>query len=125
MRRFRICEERGSGIDKVVFQIENFHLPAPIFEKPDGFTRVTLFARRPLGQMDKNDRVRACYQHACLKRVGREYLTNASLRQRFGIEEKNKARASRYIGEAVAEGVIKPFDENAPPRLMKYLPFWA
>jgi len=28
MRRFRICEERGSGIDKVVFQVELFQLPA-------------------------------------------------------------------------------------------------
>ena len=38
MRRFRICEERGSGIDKVVFQVELFQLPAPLFEVPDGFT---------------------------------------------------------------------------------------
>ena len=34
MRRFRICEERGSGIDKVVAQVEVFPLPAPLFEHP-------------------------------------------------------------------------------------------
>ena len=55
----------------------------------------------------------------------RDFLTNASLRERFGIEEKNKAIASRRIREAVDEGVIKPFDENAARRLMKYVPFWA
>ena len=44
MRRFRICEERGSGIDKVVSQIELFQLPAPLFEVPDGFTRAVMFA---------------------------------------------------------------------------------
>lgn len=125
MRRFRICEERGSGIDKVVLQIELLQLPAPIFEVPDGFTRAVLFAHRPLKDMDKADRVRACYLHACLKWVMRGYLTNASLRERFGVEEKNKATVSRYIREAVEADMIKPFDEDAARKLMKYVPFWA
>jgi predicted HTH transcriptional regulator len=125
MRRFRICEERGSGIDKVVFQVELYQLPAPLFEVPQGFTRVVLFAHKPLPSMGKADRVRACYLHACLKWVMREYLTNASLRDRFGVAEKNKATISRYIREAVKAGMIKPFDEDAARKLMKYVPFWA
>jgi len=125
MRRFRICEERGSGIDKVISQVELFQLPAPIFEAPDGFTRTVLFAHRPLREMDKADRVRACYLHACLKWVMRDYLTNGSLRERFGVEEKNKAAVSRYIREAVEMGMIKPFDETASRKMMKYVPCWA
>ena len=125
MRRVRICEERGSGIDKVVTQVERFQLPAPLFEVPPGSTRAVLFAHKTLANMDRAERLRACYQHACLKYVMRDFLTNASLRERFGIEEKNKATASRRIREAVGEGVIKPFDENAARRLMKYVPFWA
>ena len=125
MRRFRICEERGSGIDKVVAQVEAYQLPAPAFEVPEGFTRAVLFAHRPLNEMDKADRVRACYLHACLKWVMRDRLTNASLRKRFGVEERNKAAVSRYIREAVEDGKIKPFDEEAPKKLMKYVPFWA
>ncbi|MCB2261537.1 MAG: putative DNA binding domain-containing protein [Candidatus Thiosymbion ectosymbiont of Robbea hypermnestra] len=125
MRRFRICEERGSGIDKVIAEIEAYQLPAPFFEAPEGFTRAVLFAHRPLSKMDKADRVRACYLHACLKWVTRDYLTNASLRERFGVAEKNKATVSRYIREAVDAGKIKPFDKDAPKRLMKYIPFWA
>lgn len=125
MRRFRICEERGSGIDKVVSQIELFQLPAPLFEVPKGFTRAVLFAHRPLKDMDKADRIRACYLHACLKWVTRDYLTNASLRERFGVEEKNKATVSRYIREAVEAGMIRPFDEDAARKLMKYVPYWA
>lgn len=125
MRRFRICEERGSGIDKVVFNVELFQLPAPAFEQPEDFTRATLFAHRPLNRMDKNDRVRACYLHACLKRVMGDYLSNASLRERLGVAEKNKAAVSRYIREAVEEGMIKPFEEDAPRKFMKYLPYWA
>jgi len=125
MHRLRICEERGSGIDKVIAQIEIYQLPAPLFEVPEGFTRVVLFAHKPLIAMDKAERVRACYLHACLKYVSREFLTNASLRERFGVEEKNKAAVSRYIREAVDAGVIKPFDEDAARKLMKYVPFWA
>lgn len=125
MRRFGICEERGSGIDKVVFQVELAQLPAPLFEAPPGFTRATLFSHRPFNRMDKEGRVRACYLHACLKCVMNDYLTNSSLRERFGMEQQNNALVSRYIREALDAGLIKPFDENAPRRLMKYLPFWA
>jgi ATP-dependent DNA helicase RecG len=125
MRRFGICEERGSGIDKVVSQVELFQLPAPLFEIASGFTRVVLFAHRPLSGMDKADRIRACYLHACLKRVMSDYLTNASLRARFGIAEKNKAIVSRYIREAVESGMIRPYDQDAARKLMKYVPYWA
>jgi len=33
--------------------------------------------------------------------------------------------ASRYIREAVEDGAIKPYDEGAAKKLMKYVPFWA
>jgi predicted HTH transcriptional regulator len=125
MRRFRICEERGSGIDKVIVEIERFQLPAPLFEVPEGFTRVVLFAHRPLTDMDKADRIRACYLHACLRFVTRQSMTNASLRERFGIAEKNSATASRLIREAVTAKSIAPYDPNAAPKLMRYVPIWA
>jgi ATP-dependent DNA helicase RecG len=125
MRRVGICEERGSGIDKVVFQVEFFQLPAPLFEVPEGFTRAVLFAHKALSDMDKNDRVRACYLHACLKYVNRGYLTNTSLRERFGIEEKNIATASRLIKEAVEANFIVPYDPDTSKRYMKYVPWWA
>ena len=125
MRRLGICEERGSGIDKVVAEVEHYQLPAPLFEVPPGFTRVVLFAHRPLIEMDKNDRVRACYLHACLKYVERSFLTNAYLRERFGIKENNRATISRFIRDAVAAGMIAPHDPSAGPKHMKYVPWWA
>jgi len=125
MRRFRICEERGSGIDKVVSQVELFQLPAPLFEVPDGFTRAVLFAHKPLSEMEKADKVRACYLHACLRYMTRQPMTNTSLRERFGIEQKNSATASRLIKEATEAGVIRPYEEATSKRLMKYVPFWA
>lgn len=129
MRRFDICEERGSGIDKVVAEVERCQLPAPIFEVPPGCMRAALFGRKPLSEMDRSERVRACYLHACLRHVNREFLTNASLRKRFDINAATTASAtsiaSRYIREAVEAGRIKPLDEHAGRRRMSYVPFWA
>jgi ATP-dependent DNA helicase RecG len=125
MRRIGICEERGSSVDKVVFQTEYYQLPAPIFEVSGETTRAVLFAHRPLNRMDKDDRIRACYLHACLKYVNREYLTNTSVRERFGIEPQNIAAASRLINEAVEAKSILPYDMSAAPKLMKYIPWWA
>ena len=120
-----VCEERGSGVDKVVFQTEVFQLPAPLFEVTGESTRAVLFAHRPLTKMDKDDWVRACYLHACLKHVSRRFLTNTSVRERFGIDQQSSATASRLIREAVEEGVILPVDEDAAKKLMKYVPWWA
>lgn len=125
LRRVGICEERGSGVDKVVFQTELYQLPAPIFERDGENTRSILFAPQPLTRMDQADRVRACYLHACLKYVDRDFLTNASIRERFGIEKENSAMASRYIREAVEAGVIRAVDSDASKKYMKYVPFWA
>ncbi len=125
MRRFGVCEERGTGVDKVVFQTELYQLPAPIFEVVGENTRAVLFAHRPLTKMDQADRIRACYLHACLKYVNREYLTNSSVRERFGIDPKNIATASRMIKESVAAGEIAPYDPVAAPKMMKYIPWWA
>ena len=125
MRRAGICEERGSGVDKVVFQTEYYQLPAPIFETPEGSTRAVLFAHKVLNAMDRNDRVRACYLHACLRYVERDPMTNSSLRERFGIEEKNSAIASRIIRDAIEDEQIKPYDPAQGKKYAKYLPFWA
>ena len=125
MRRFRICEERGSGIDKVVAETERYHLPAPLFETPPDFTRVVLFARKALADMDKTERARACYLHACLKYVQRDSMTNTSVRERFGIDEKNRAIASRLIREGVEAGLVAARLPEAPPKYREYIPFWA
>ncbi|HBJ84164.1 MAG TPA: transcriptional regulator [Verrucomicrobiales bacterium] len=125
MRRIGVCEERGSGVDKVVIQTEIFQLPAPLFETTDEHTRVVLFAHREFREMDKADRTRACYLHACLRYVQRDYMTNTTLRERFGIDEKNSSMASRIIKDTVEAGLIVPYDEAAGRKYMKYLPWWA
>ena len=125
MRRAGICEERGSGIDKVVSQTELYQLPAPVFETTEEHTRVILFAHRELADMDKADRLRACYLHACLRYAQRDYMTNSTLRERFGIEPRNSATVSRIIGDTIEAGLIRAYDDSVGPKARKYLPCWA
>jgi len=125
MRRIGICEERGSGIDKVVFQTELYQLPAPLFEVIENSTKVTLFAHRSLSKMDKDDRIRATYLHACLKYVQKQYMTNSSLRERFGISKQNSAMVSRFIKESLEKKVIKLVDPDIGRKYTRYVPFWA
>lgn len=125
MRRIGICEERGSGIDKVVAQTELYQLPAPIFEQTDEHTRVVLFAHQDYRDMGQEDRIRACYQHCCLKYVNREPMNNTSLRQRFQIDEGNSAMVSRIIKQTIEAGLIRLYDPAANRKAYRYVPCWA
>ena len=123
LRRIGVCEERGSGFDKIVYSTENFQLPAPKIEVYDENTKVTLYAHLSYDEMSKEDKIRACYMHACLKYVSNEHLSNASLRQRFGIEQNSVV--SKLIKKALEDGKIKPYDKDTAPRYMEYIPYWA
>jgi len=53
-------------------------------------------------------------------------MTNQSLRERFKIEEKNAAIASRIIRDAIEAAVIKEDDSDSKSRkYASYVPFWA
>ena len=125
MRRIGLCEERGSGVDKVVFETEQYQLPPPRWELVNGWSRAILFAHKELREMDRGERVHACYLHASLRREQREAMTNTSLRERFGIEEHNASTASRIIRDALDAGLIKAYDPDQAKRNSRYLPFWA
>ena len=125
MRRIGVCEERGSGYDKVVFETEFYQLPAPEIEIYNDHTKVILFAHKEYAQMSKEDRYRACYLHACLKRVNRDYMTNASLRERFNIDKKNSSMVSRLLSETCALGLVYVSPDSTSDKNRKYLPFWA
>ena len=126
MRRMSICEERGSGIDRVVHEAELFQLPAPRFQNDSQRTMVTVYGPKPFDEMDRDDRVRACYQHCALKWVLTEHMTNQSLRERFGLVENKAAIASQIIAATIEAGMIKPDDTVGPSRkFARYLPFWA
>lgn len=125
MRRLGICEERGSGIDKIVASIEQLTLPPVLFRAAAGSTVVTLFAERPLARMGTEERVRACYQHACLRYAAANPMSNASLRDRLGLAQAQYPLASLVIKAAIEAGRIKPLAEDQGRRNARYIPFWA
>ena len=125
MRRLRICEELGTGWDKIVISCELALLPAPKIDLYEENTKVTLYSEMPFSNISAEDRLWACYLHACIKQVQSEYLTNSSLRDRFGLSTSSSGNISRLIKDAVDNKLIKALDPNTAPRYMKYLPYWA
>lgn len=126
MRRLGICEEKGSGVDKVVQSAEAFQLPAPDFRVGERRTSAVLFSHMEIDDMDRNDRIRACYQHCCLRYVMNEKMTNQSLRERFKLPEDKVATVSQIIAATVDAGKIKLADPTqTSTRYRSYVPFWA
>ncbi len=126
MRRFGICEEKGSGIDKVVGAAEVFQLPAPDFRVGETRTTAFLFAHQNFEDMSKSDRIRACYQHCCLLYVSNQRMSNQTLRERFGFDESKNVLVSQVISAAKEAGLIKAdYSASSSTRYARYLPFWA
>lgn len=126
MRRMGVCEEKGSGIDKVIHAAEVYQLPAPEFREEHRRTSVVLAGPKPFDNMGRDERIRACYQHAGLKRVTNDYMTNQSLRERFKLPDAKGATVSQIIAATVEAGLIKA-DESVGKslKLRRYLPYWA
>ena len=126
MRRVRICEEVGSGLEKVVVEVEACQLPGPEVDISGDHTRVILFSYKNLSQMSKEDRVRTCYIHACLCQSNSLQMSNASLRRRLSIPVENRSVASKIISDTLETGLIKAHDPGSKSRKhAKYVPFWA
>ena len=123
MRRMNFCEERGSGIKKVITAVEEHQLPAPNFRATSQHTIATLYAPRNFAQMDSQERIRACYQHACLWYISGKRITNSSLRDRLGIEKKNYPMASRILKDTLEAGFIRL--AGGTKKDATYVPFWA
>ncbi len=126
LRRMGICEEKGSDMDKVIFNNELYQLPPVDIQTQENRTIAKLYTYKPLKSLNKQEKVRACYQHACLKYVSNEKMTNQTLRERFGIDDHNYSTASRIIKDAVDAKLLKEDDTGSKSRrFVSYLPFWA
>lgn len=125
MRRMKMCEELGSGWDRIAISCEVKQLPAPKIALYEENTKVTIFSEVPFNNIIQEDKIWACYLHSCVKYVSHSYMTNKTLRDRFGLKETSSASISRLIKEAVNMGYIKPLEPNTAPRYLQYIPYWA
>lgn len=126
MFQLGICERRGSGIDRAIAAVEDMFLPAVKFSKSEQHTRVFLFPRKNLKEMTKQEKISACYQHACLMYEDGKAVNNQSIRERFEMGRNDSSVASRIISDTVEAGFIKPADmETTSKKYMTYIPFYG
>ena len=126
MRRFGICEEKSSGIDKVIHATEVYQLQAPLFQTGLRRTIVVIAGPKKFADMDRDDRVRACYQHCALRHVIRMTTNNQSLRKRFQLPESKTVVVSQVITATIKAGLVKPDEKSTGSRkFARYVPFWA
>lgn len=121
-----ICERRGSGIDRAIEAIEAMLLPAAKITKGENHTRVFLFMQKNLSDMTKQEKIDACYQHACLVYEDHRAINNQSVRERFGIDKNQSAVASRIIADTLEAKKIKLSDESiTSKKYATYIPYYA
>lgn len=128
LRQMDLCEEGGTGWDRVVEACESQYMAAPKMNSSEEMgTTVALYSGNAYERMKKSERLDALYWHACLMYAQDEPMGNQSLRQRFGLSEerKNVLAMSRLIREACGAGIIKEEDENAGTKFKRYVPSWA
>ncbi len=123
MRRMGICEEQGSGLDKVLELVEVSQLPPFLLRAEENSTQVVLYGPRSFAEMTQDERVRACYFHAVLKFLSGDKMKNASLCVRLGIASKNAAQATTVINKTLDAGLIRVADPEHPRA--GYVPHWA
>ncbi|MBB3743117.1 putative HTH transcriptional regulator [Rhizobium sp. BK591] len=125
MRSFGLCEERGRGLDKSLIEIEAQHLPAPDFISSENSMRVVLFAPKSFAQMSKAEKLRACFFHCVLRWFTHDYMSNATLRERFSLPPEEYQAVSAIIAESIKFDRIAPADPDQGRRNARYVPYWA
>lgn len=107
MHKCGICEERGSGYDKIVEATGKNELLAPRIENQNNqFTKAILFAKVPFELTTKEDRMRTCYMQACLAYVNFEgFLTQ--IFEKYLDWEKRKRKPLDFLPVLLTEAILK------------------
>jgi ATP-dependent DNA helicase RecG len=133
-RRMKLCESRGSGIDRVLSALELHQLPAPRFIAGTDSTGVQMIANQRFQDMTLQERAWAAFLHCCLKYVSGSYMDNASLRNRFGLSENKVSSVTAVINTAIEMNLIRRQDgsgqrpedgRGASRRFARYWPAFA
>lgn len=125
LRIVHICEERGSGFDRIEEGMRDLRIPAPKVESAEDFCRTKLYWHEKLTDWTREERIRTCYLYTCYCYVNEIEVSNTVIRDRFGISDKNAAKASRIVKETMEAAMIKLADPNAALKSRRYVPYWA
>ena len=125
MRDLGICEERGGGLDKTFLEIEKRGLPALDFNPSENSMRVTIFGPKEFKSMSKKEKLRSAFYHCVLCWIRQDYMSNESLRNRFGLTKEEYQVASAIISESKKTNRIKDADPNQGNKFARYVPYWV
>ena len=125
MHKSQICEERGSGYDKIISSTSYEHFIAPKIVSDYEYTKVILYSKVPFNLISKEDRIRTLYLYVCFKYMAEGAISSKEIMFIFDLEEEKRYAISRLIKEAINNNIIKLSDETAKSKNRKYIPFWA
>ena len=125
LRRIHICEERGSGFDRIEEAMASAGLPSPLVETGEGFTRIRLFWYPSFSAWNEEERIRTLYMATCLKYIESEPVTNNTIRTRYGLSSSNSAIVSRYLKAAMDRNLVRILDNSVGTKARQYIPYWA
>ena len=124
MRKLDFAEERGSGIDKAVIEVEAAGLPPIYFSDQHDYFKATIFIQKSYRSLDKNEKIYAIFQHACLNAVIHRKTTVRTILERFKLSSKASLRVQELIDETIKVGKLKLANPQAAKRDQYYLPYW-
>lgn len=125
MRRMHFCEELGTGWDRVVEECEIAQLPSPEIRETENSTQVIIRSHVDFFELVTEQKLWSCYLHACIQWLKGKSTTNATLRDRFGLDRKSSSSISRLLAQAVSVGLLKCKEESVGTKAKKYVPYWA
>lgn len=125
MRRMGMCEDEGSGMDKVFAKFEECSLPAPQLLASQHSMGVTARGPCNFGQMANDERINTCYWHCVLKyEIDRDVMHMSSLYKRFCVESSaDKRKVNTVVQNALRLKLIR--QAVAGDRKSGYMPNWA
>lgn len=125
MRNAGLVEQRGSGVDRAIFEIEKASLPPPLIEAVEGSTIVNIFMRKNFADLSSEERVRASFQHACVCYEANNLMSIGSLRSRFGLPPKQTPLVLTIVREAINLKRIRPVSDSLEDIHARFVPYYA
>jgi hypothetical protein len=113
-------------LDSLVKRVEDMEKRGHATAVTDHATGAVLYAPREFSEMNRDDRIRACYQHAGLLFLSGKPMTNLTFRQRLGLPDESYTIASKIISDTSKSGLIRPQAQTSTSKKdAKYFPFLA
>ena len=75
--------------------------------------------------VSKQEKLRAGFYHCILRWLIHDYMTNATLRERFSLPDDEYQATSALITELVRSNRILPAEEGQGRLNARYVPYWV